>query len=58
MSVYVDEYRASAGGWLRLALRDVAGPGLAQVALAHCPRPNRCVRGTSGTARHARFMVQ
>ncbi|PNH04330.1 hypothetical protein TSOC_009510 [Tetrabaena socialis] len=38
MSVYVSEFRASEGGYLRLSVRDVASDGLAEVAVAHCPR--------------------
>ncbi|KAG2482427.1 hypothetical protein HYH03_018631 [Edaphochlamys debaryana] len=39
MSLFLSAYRRSAGGYLRLAVRDVAGDGgLAEVALAHCPR--------------------
>ncbi|PNH04335.1 hypothetical protein TSOC_009509 [Tetrabaena socialis] len=39
MSVYVSAFRASQGGYLRLSVRDVASDGLAEVAVAHCPRP-------------------
>ncbi|PNW78064.1 hypothetical protein CHLRE_10g462816v5 [Chlamydomonas reinhardtii] len=38
LSVYVSGLRTSEGGWLRLSARDVAGDGLAEVAIAHCPR--------------------
>ncbi|KXZ43913.1 hypothetical protein GPECTOR_77g10 [Gonium pectorale] len=38
ISVYVNAFRPSEGGWLRLSVRDVAGDGLAEVAITRCPR--------------------
>lgn len=37
------------GGYIRLSLRDVAGSGVTEVALAHCPRDDANDTATAAT---------
>ncbi len=39
ISIYVSAFRPGQGGWVRLSALNVAGNGLAEAAIAHCPRP-------------------